>query len=63
MLAISVIRNLQAYRDAAQQDTVVGRFGRIGVQAAADIDALFTVLLGEFIAKKHQLGRQKVANG
>ena len=41
-----VIRDLQAFRDAAQQGTVVGRFGRKGAQAAADIDALFTELLG-----------------
>ena len=47
-----VIRDLQAYRDAAQQGTVVGRFGRKGVQAAADMDALFTELLGDVVADK-----------
>ena len=59
----NVIRDLQAYRDAAQQGTVVGRFGRKGAQAAADIDALFTELVGERMAVKQQAGRQKVENG
>jgi chromosome partitioning protein len=62
-VAKHVIRDLQAYRDAAQQGTVVGRFGRKGAQAAADLDALFTELLGDIIATKQQTGRQKVENG
>jgi chromosome partitioning protein len=62
-VAQHVIRDLQAYRDAAQQGTVVGRFGRKGAQAAADIDALFMELLAENIAVKRQQGRQKVENG
>jgi chromosome partitioning protein len=62
-VAQHVIRDLQAYRDAAQQGTVVGRFGRKGAQAAADLDALFTELLGDIIATKQQTGRQKVENG
>lgn len=62
-VATSVVRDLQAYRDAAQQGTVVGRVGRKGAQAAADIDALFTELLGKSIAVKRHEGRQKVENG
>jgi len=62
-VARNVIRDLQAYRNAAQQGTVVGRFGRKGAQAAADIDALFTELLAESIAIKRLAGRQKVGNG
>jgi chromosome partitioning protein len=61
-VASCVVRDLQAFRDAAQQGTVVGRFGRKGAQAAADIDALFTELLGDKIAKK-QHRRQRVGNG
>lgn len=62
-VATSVIRDLQAYRDVAQQGTVVGRFGRKGLQAAADINALFTELLGTIIVNKLQAGRQLVENG
>jgi chromosome partitioning protein len=62
-VATNVIRDLQAYPDAAQQGTVVGRFGRKGVRAAADIEALFTELLGESITQKTKEGRQRVANG
>jgi chromosome partitioning protein len=58
-----VIRDLQAYRDAAQQGTVVSRFGRKGAQAAADMEALFVELLGEQIAMKQKEGRQQVENG
>lgn len=53
-VAASIIRDLQAYRDAAQQGTVVGRFGRKAAQAAADLDGLFRELLGEFIEQKRQ---------
>ncbi len=58
-----VIRDLQAYRDAAQQGTVVGRFGRKAAQAASDVDALFQELLGDAVAIKQQTRRQKVENG
>jgi chromosome partitioning protein len=62
-VAQNVIRDLQAYRDAAQQGTVVGRFGRKGAQAAADMGALFSELVGDVVANKQQAGRQKVENG
>lgn len=53
-VASCVLRDLQAFRDAAQQGTVVGRFGRKGLQAAADVDGLIDELLGH---------RIKVGNG
>lgn len=62
-VAASVIRDLQAYRDAAQQGTVVGRFGRKGAQAAADLDALFLELVEDVITKWQLIRRQKVGNG
>lgn len=62
-VAKRVIRDLQAYRDAAQQGTVVGRSGRKGAQAAAELDELFREILGEIIAAKQQAGRQRVENG
>lgn len=62
-VASCVIRDLQAFRDAAQQGTVVGRFGRKGVQAAADMNTLFSELMGDAMAVKRQTGRQKVENG
>ncbi|MDV6032461.1 MAG: ParA family protein [Phycisphaera sp. RhM] len=36
--AVSTIRNLTAFRDAAQQGTVVGRLGKTGRSAADDLD-------------------------
>jgi chromosome partitioning protein len=39
------VRDLQAYRDAAQQGNVVGRMGRKTKHAAAEMDALFQELL------------------
>jgi chromosome partitioning protein len=62
-VASHVIRDLQAYRDAAQQGTVVTRFGRKGQQAAADIESLFSELLGEELSRLLQAGRHKVGNG
>lgn len=62
-VAGNVIRDLQAYRDVAQQGTVVGRFGRKGMQAAADMDALFTELLGNIVIRKQHARRRGVGNG
>ena len=61
-VASHVIRDLQAFRDAAQQGTVVSRFGKKGTQAALDMEALFVELLGHEVANKKK-GRQKVGNG
>jgi chromosome partitioning protein len=44
-VAKTVIRDLQAYRDAAQQGTVVTRMGRKAQQAAVEIAQLFDELL------------------
>ena len=62
-VATNVIRELQAYRDAAQQGTVVSRAGRKGLQAAADIESLFVELLAESIEIKRLERRRKVRNG
>lgn len=62
-VAGNVIRDLQAYRDAAQQGTVVHRFGRKGALAAAELDAIFNELVGDSVAIKQHAGRQKVGNG
>ena len=62
-VATNVIRDLQAYRDAAQQGTVVTRFGRKGAQAAADVEALFTELVGDEIKGLLNERRQSVGNG
>jgi len=40
-----IIRDLQAYRDAAQQGTVVARMLRKGEAAAQEIDAIFSELV------------------
>jgi chromosome partitioning protein len=62
-VAEHVIRDLQSYRDAAQQGTVVSRMGRKAAPAAADIDALFVELLGEEITKLSNQRRHRVGNG
>jgi chromosome partitioning protein len=61
-VANSVIRDLQAFRDAAQQGTVVTRFGKRGMQAALDIEALFVELLDKEVKRKNDV-RRKTANG
>ncbi len=53
-----VLRDLQAFRDAAQQGTVVTRMKKRNNDAAKDIEALFTELLGANAKIK-----KKVANG
>ena len=47
-----VVRDLQAYRDAAQQGTVVTRLGRKAAQASNDISALFHELTDSLMAQK-----------
>ncbi len=42
----SYVRDLEAYRDAAQQGTVVSRMGARAAQATAEIDALVSELVG-----------------
>lgn len=62
-VARNVIRDLQAYRDAAQQGTVVARAGRKGQQAAIEMESLFSELLGKNIDAKRLEWRQKAENG
>lgn len=62
-VAQQVIRDLQAYRDAAQQGTVVGRCGRKGFSAASEIEALFTELLAEQMQQITNNKRRQVGNG
>ena len=44
-VAATVLRDLQAYRDAAQQGTIVTRMGRKGAGASEEIARLFTELV------------------
>lgn len=50
-VASTIIRDLQAYRDAAGQATSVGRLGRRAQHAAAEIDDLFRELLGDRLSE------------
>lgn len=62
-VASHIVRDLQAYRDVAQQGTVVSRAGRKATQAATDMDALFFELLGNEVQRlQHERGG-KVENG
>lgn len=66
-VASTVIRDLQAYRDAAQQGTVVTRMGRKGRQAAEEITRLFRELLDDKVqelrSERAQITAKEVANG
>jgi len=64
-VAEHVVRDLQAYRDAAQQGAAVTRLGTRAAQAAADINALFTELLGAAVAQRRQvtIDEREVGNG
>lgn len=50
--AHNVIRDLQAYRDAAQQGTVVTRLGKRAAQASSDISSLFHELTDHLLLPK-----------
>lgn len=41
----TAVRDLQAFRNAAQQGTVVTRMGRFATQAAKDVESLFSEIL------------------
>jgi chromosome partitioning protein len=60
-----MVRDLQAFRDAAQQGTVVTRMGSRAAQAAADIDGVFDELLGDVIEQSKQVSERnrEVGNG
>lgn len=65
-VAKSVVRDLQAYRDAAQQGTVVERMGYRGREAAEELTQLFLEILTEKVLSGarpvNSARRQKVAN-
>lgn len=65
MVVEHVVRDLQAYRDAAQQATAVTRMGSKASQAASDIHAVFSELLGNVVAELHQRknNNREVGNG
>lgn len=63
-VAKTVIRDLQAYRDAAGQATSAARLGKRGASAAADIDALFRELLNVRLGDSESVEDEKeIANG
>ncbi len=51
------IRDLDAFKDAAQRKTVVMRIGRAGVNAAKDVNTVFSELLESYLEQR------RVANG
>ena len=55
-LKFAGLGDLQAFRDAAQQGTVVTRMKKRNNEAAADIKALFTELLGANLKIKAKVG-------
>jgi hypothetical protein len=56
------IRDLQVYRDAAQQGTVVSRLGARGRAAALEIEALFSELVRYRETEAAKSRRQKAEN-
>ncbi len=60
-VATNVIRDLQAYRDAAQQGTVVTRMARKGKPAADEMQQLFAELLPEMATKQFTSSLKKEA--
>ena len=63
-VAKTVIRDLQAYRDAAGQATSVSRLGKKGKGAADEVDALFRELLGTKLRELKSMSvKKEVANG
>lgn len=63
-VAKTVIRDLQAYRDAAGQATSVSRLGKRAKSASEEVDALFRELLGSNLKTLVSRSRVKeVANG
>lgn len=62
-VAAHIIRDLQAYRDVAQQGTVVSRLGKKGSSASADMDVLFEELLGREVCRIKNNQGGDVANG
>ena len=63
-VATTVIRDLQAYRDAAGQASSVTRLGKKSQSAAAEVDELFRELLGKQLKQlMTKSAHKEVANG
>lgn len=65
-VATAAVRDLQAFRDAAQQGTVVTRMGNRSAEAAAEVEALCRELLADALlsAPPRRMEKpQEVANG
>ncbi len=63
-VATTVIRDLQAYRDAAGQASSVTRLGKKAQSAAAEVDELFRELLGKQLKQlMTKSAHKEVANG
>ena len=60
-----VVRDLQAFRDAAQQGTVVTRMGTRGVQAASDMQSVLKELFADLIKQREltPIENKEVENG
>lgn len=61
-VARNVVRNLEIFCDAPQQGTVVTRLRHKASQAAAELDALFDELLGDYLTNNHTTLGGKVQN-
>lgn len=62
-VALSVVRNLDAFCDAPQQGTVVSRLGRKAAQSAVELDELFKELLGDYLVTAELSTRRRLSNG
>lgn len=64
-VASNVVRDLQAFRDAAQQGTVVSKLGSRASAATRDVNALLNEVLGDVVKKQvdEQKQGKEVANG
>ena len=62
-VASCVVRNLDAFCDAPQQGTVVTRLGRKAAQPAAELDELFTEMLGDHLAATVPTTPRRIGNG
>jgi chromosome partitioning protein len=62
-VASHIVRDLQAYRDVAQQGTVASRAGRKAAHAAADMNALFFELFGNEVQRLQLKAGGIIENG
>ena len=65
-VAKTVLRDLQAYRDAAQQGSAVTRMGRKAAEASGEVGRLFSELIpdaAEIVSGQPGAGKRKASNG